>query len=200
MRSSLLKGMLTGLALVLGGCGGLEVAEEQEPGFEDAAPAQAQHCVMEAVAFKPEEAPPSDLPPAKQDCFASFAEAIAFATNGAVQLPPTVTPDQLTPELLETDATPTQNVIAVEYQHSNYGGASLIFYNASTCAQSNMFVSSMPSGWNDIISSALAFAGCNNSYHYEHVNYLGSVVNCGTACPYIGDAMNDRTSSIYWTR
>jgi hypothetical protein len=201
MKSLLLKGMLAGLALALGGCGGLEVAGESESSLGGAAPALGEHCVVKTVAFNPGEAPPSNLPPAKLDCFASFAEAILFATKGAVQLPPNATPDQLTPELLAATAvTPTQNLIAIEYEHVDYGGRSLTFSSETTCAQSNIAAPSMPSGWNDIISSAQAFSGCNNSYHYENVNYQGTVANCGSACNWIGDVLNDRTSSILWTR
>ncbi|WNG20914.1 hypothetical protein [Cystobacter fuscus] len=196
-----MKEMLAGLALVLGGCGGLEVADEPNPDIGDTAPVQGQHCVVEAAAVKPEEEPPSDLPPAKLDCFVSFAEAITFATNGVVQLPPDATPDEFTPEPPSApDVTPTQYVIAVEYQHRGYGGRSLTITSRTTCAQGNIVMPSMPSGWNDIISSARAYAECKNSYHYQHVNYGGAVVNCGTACSYIGDPMNDRTSSIRWTR
>ncbi|MFY0577417.1 hypothetical protein ACN28S_26595 [Cystobacter fuscus] len=196
-----MKGVLAGLALALGGCGGLDEARESQPGFSGVVPAQVQHCAVKAVAFQPGEEPPLNPPPAKLDCFASFAEAIAFATQGAIQLPPDATPGQLTPELVSApDATPTQNLIAVEYEDAYYGGRSLTFYSETSCYQSNLGTPSLSSDWNDIISSAQAFSGCNNSYHYEHVNYQGAVANCGSACTWIGDAMNDRTSSILWTR
>jgi len=67
MKSLLLKGMLAGLALALGGCGGLEVAGESESSLGGAAPALGEHCVVKTVAFNPGEAPPSNLPPAKLD-------------------------------------------------------------------------------------------------------------------------------------
>ncbi|WP_143177292.1 hypothetical protein [Cystobacter ferrugineus] len=199
-----MKEMLAGLALVLGGCGGLEVAEEPNPNIGDAAPAQEQYCVVEAVAVEPGEEPPSELPPAKLDCFVSFAEAITFATNGLVQLPPDATPDEFTPEPPSApDVTPTQHVIAIEYEHRGCRGRTLIITSRTTCAQGDIGRPSLSPAWNDVISSARTYEGCRNSYHYEHVNYRGAVVNanCGTsACCNIGDAMNDRTSSIRWTR
>ena len=55
-------------------------------------------------------------------------------------------------------------------------------------------VSDVGSVWNDRISSAKAYSGCIHFRHFEDINYGGAVVTC--TCYYVGDAMNDRTSSL----
>jgi hypothetical protein len=95
----------------------------------------------------------------------------------------------------------TQTVYAVDYMNANYGGASLswvvsgIFHCTS---YPQLTASSMPSGWNDVISSYRDFVSCSSNPHYENNNYKGTVVNCGPNCSYVGAAMNDRTSSEKW--
>ena len=137
-------------------------------------------------------------------CFKNFSEAVEFATRGRVQLPRGAVPEDVDDELLNggdigIEAT---YVIGIEYQHSNFGGATLTFTSSVTCygythSYSNL---SYLSGWNDTISSARAYSGCTHSYHYEHAYFGGAIVDCGTSCSYVGGAMNDRTSSLRWFR
>jgi hypothetical protein len=142
------------------------------------------------------------LPEAAPTCFHEFSEAIEFATQGRVRVPQAVTLDELDDDLLNgPELGPlATNVIAIEYQHKGFQGASYTITNSKGCATHKHSLKSMKQGWNDIISSAKAFAGCNHSRHYEHVGYKGAVKDCKRKCSYIGDAMNDRTSSIRWTR
>lgn len=50
---------------------------------------------------------------------------------------------------------------------------------------------------NDKYSSARNFGGCDIVRHFEHQNFNGAVKDC-SPCAYIGDAMNNRTSSLKW--
>lgn len=52
--------------------------------------------------------------------------------------------------------------------------------------------------WNDRISSAKGYSGCVQFRHFEDENYAGALRNCTPNCYYIGDAMNDRTTSLQW--
>jgi hypothetical protein len=94
----------------------------------------------------------------------------------------------------------TQTVISIDYADANYGGLSFTWTaSITTCTYFPEFANpTMPSGWNDTVSSYADYANCNNNPHYENVNYGGSVANCGPNCSYIGAAMNDRTSSEKW--
>lgn len=176
------------------------------------APASAQkpHCVIAATAIPKDgtgslAAGPAESAPAA--CFETFAEAAAFATQGRVSLPSDARPQDLWPELLPSAG---PYVIGIEYENKVFGGRSLTITYEFPCAVGNVYLNSMPLerqpiwpwpyDWNDKISSARAFSGCNHSYHFEHVNFGGAVADCGTGCSYIGDALNDRTSSIMWTQ
>jgi len=96
----------------------------------------------------------------------------------------------------------TSTVIGIDYMNANYGGLSLTWTANGTVGCEGGFptyaASSMPSGWNDDISSYRDYASCSNNPHYENNNYKGAVANCGPNCSYIGAAMNDRTSSEKW--
>ena len=92
-------------------------------------------------------------------------------------------------------------VISVDYIDANYRGDSLT-WTVSGSVTCNIFpsyqASSMPSGWNDIVSSYIDYANCNRNPHYENIRFTGAVADCGPNCSYIGNAMNDRTSSEKW--
>jgi hypothetical protein len=133
-------------------------------------------------------------------CFATFAEAIAEATNGLVQLPTDArTVDQQTldgigPNGLETT---TGSVIGIEYQHKNFGGWSYIIQstNSHGCNGYTYLVPSLPSSRNNQISSARSYTGCKSN-HYSGAYLTGSRWLCG--CSQMG-FMNDQTSSIYFS-
>jgi hypothetical protein len=104
-------------------------------------------------------------------------------------------------------ATPAQasTVIGVSYEHANYGGATLTHYVGTTgfvCTGTTSDVdassSSMPSGWNDVVSSFRVYSGCWGKY-YENSGFGGASVGYQGDTSYVGSAMNDRTSSIRWS-
>ena len=103
--------------------------------------------------------------------------------------------------MLTAAAPAATTVISIDYSDANFQGASLT-WNVSGIVSCSGFpdfqAASMPSGWNDVISSYRDFANCNNNPHYENNNFGGAVVNCGPNCSYVGNAMNDKTSSEKW--
>lgn len=183
--------------------------DPQHPGIEERSSEQPQglaapsHCIAAAVATPIGEPPAKATSAVPLQCFATFSEAIFAATNGRVRLPASATPATVNERTLNSGAglaTSSDFVIAIEYQDSNHGGNSLIVPSSVTCDGFDLSYASLsPFGWNDKISSAFAFSGCNNSFHYEHDNFGGAVFNCFTNCDNLGAAMNDRTSSILWT-
>jgi hypothetical protein len=189
-----LVGLSSGLLLTLAGCGA---------GVEQEASAQRPHCAIQAVAVEAGKAPPAEASAAQVDCFATFAESISFATHGEVRLPPTATPADLKMEALALSTTQSK-VIGFEYEHVGFGGRSYTHYSDNDCNDGyDIYFNDLGNVLlNDTISSARTYyaSGCNHSYHYEHAGFMGSSRDCGTECFYIGDALNDRTSSIKWTR
>jgi hypothetical protein len=162
---------------------------------------EARHCVVQAQAVPDGRGPESVPPPADAPrCFSRFSQAIELATAGRVKLPEDAIAVALDDAVLSTTSSAASYVIGIEYEHADYRGSTFIFTSSYSCAEYSHYLSAMPSGWNDRISSARAFSGCYHSYHYEHIHAGGAVRDCGAACPYIGDALNDRTSSIWWTR
>lgn len=189
------------IMLTATGCGGPVESDEMNPATDQKALGRlAQHCVAHSFA-QPKGLPlPQNLAPSRFDCFDTFAEAISFVSKGTVQLPSNARPEDLKQADVDRMATAAVYVIGVEYEHDFYGGASLIVQSDVTCQGYIHSLSSMPYGWDNRISSAVAYAGCNYSLHYEHPSFGGAIANCGTACSQIGAAMNDRTSSIIWSQ
>ena len=163
-----------------------------------------KHCVVESTVYSARDnkllyEPEDDTPV----CFRTFSKAIEFATNGRVVLsedatPETVTDEEINGPTVDQLGPAATFVVGIEYEHANFGGATLTISSGVTCSGYTLSLSSMPSGWNDVISSAKAYSYCNHSLHYEHVNFSGASIDCGTACSYVGAAMNDRTSSLKW--
>lgn len=92
-------------------------------------------------------------------------------------------------------------VIGIEFQHSNMQGATYtITGNTCTATTSDVdnWLSSLASGWNDVISSFRSYASCWTKL-YEHGNFGGATYGYTGDSSYVGDAMNDRASSIRWS-
>ncbi len=89
-------------------------------------------------------------------------------------------------------------LVGIEYSSSGYGGSSLALYGSSGsgCYGGVTYgFSSLPGGWNNVISSAQGFNGCDGR-HYDATGYGGSFVDC--TCSSMG-AMDNRTSSILFS-
>lgn len=156
-------------------------------------PAQAgRNCVARAVAGSASVGTLSGY-----RCFQTFAEAIHAATGGAVTLAPGTTPSQLTQSMLDVPSTST--VIGVDYMDSGFYGGSLTWSESSDiygCTDGSYYAApTMPSGWNDDVSSARSYGGCATYNHFENTYYGGSKLTC--TCSTMG-VMNDQTSSEKW--
>jgi hypothetical protein len=119
-------------------------------------------------------------------CFATQAEALKVASGGRIQLAPGQTARSLSDDELFA---PDSMVLAILYEHANYGGATLTIYGDNCGIWNNM-----PGGWNDITSSVQT-SSCGITL-YVNASLGGtalSVAYPGTA--YVGDAMNDKASS-----
>lgn len=222
MKTQLSISILTAscMSLLCGACGTSEdlsvpvAAKDHAPvgaerALSAATSAEKPHCVVAATAVaKGSTASLAAVPaePAPATCFATFAEAATFATRGAVQFPADTRPGDIRPDQLSTFSSPY--VIALEYANNGFSGRSLHVTSEVDCRTSSIYLEKMPVeyvfglpifDWDNKISSAQAFGGCNHSYHYEDISFGGAGVDCQNGCNYIGDALNNRTSSIQWT-
>lgn len=158
------------------------------------------HCVMGLAPMRPGQKASDVL---SYNCYATFSDAIAVASGGRIHLPATATPRDLTRAmLLHATSTPNnRNIFGVEFVDAGYGGASLSYITyAGPCSSSTTYgVNSMPSGWNDVISSLYSdLYGCVWTRLWSNNNQSGASQCYSGDTSYVGNVMNDQTSSIYW--
>ena len=142
--------------------------------FQPPAPA-GDHCVVSISPVQPGElhSVVSEL-----QCYSTFSEAQA-AVNGAGP---------------ESNGT----VIGIDYWDVNFQGSTLTWVADNTVGCNtglSYSAASMPSGWNDTVSSARTHGGCSANTHYQDSSFGASqhVCQCATM-----DVMNDQTSSERW--
>lgn len=129
-------------------------------------------------------------------CYPTLEDAISVATGGAVNLPTGATQQQVDDALLNQTGG-TSVVLSIDYRDTHYQGRTFVWYSdhSTGCNGWNYYQPSMPSGWDNEVSSSHAYTGCNHNPHYQYTKYGGSIYPC--TC-YSMDIMNDRTSSEKW--
>jgi hypothetical protein len=162
--------------------------------------------------------PVVDLSEDTTTCFDTFTAALAEATGGRIDDAPATADEASTDEQLDAriDAPfvgeltfgvepkePVKEfVLSIEYAARDFGGSANIFTGSSGCTAADdtvdFSVAFVGNDWNDIISSFRTFSGCRVK-HYEHRDFGGASLPYQTTQDYIGDAMNDQTSSLQWT-
>ena len=144
-------------------------------------------------------------------CFSTQGKALAAATDNeafsslsnketlalVLDHATSETAAQSTPTLLST------SLLSVDSVDWHYEGATNYWYGQSDGCDSTSYVANtMPLGWDNVVSSSLLVAsgGCDYNWHYENPSKGGASINCDytNRCYYIGDVMNDRTSSETW--
>ena len=133
-------------------------------------------------------------------CYATFAEAIADASNGTVHLPVTATPSSVSASTFAPLT--TSSIIGIDWINSGYTGSSLTWQepNPYGCSTGYQYASNVTGSWNNVISSSKAFAGCGVNPHYDlaYPNQdNGAKIFCTPNCSTMG-AMNDATSYEEW--
>jgi hypothetical protein len=155
------------------------------------APSSGQHCVASAIPAGSSAAP-------AVTCYATFAQSIRAATGGRVSLPAaaaagSVSPDEINAGPLAPDTT---YVLSIDYTGSNFTGNTLTWSQSSRCGRFQ--ASSMPSGWNDVVSSVAAYSNCANSL-YKNNNFGTPRYNIGrNGSSGNLQSLNNATSSEKW--
>jgi hypothetical protein len=142
-------------------------------------------------------------------CFATFSQAIAFATHGAISLPTSATPKNLTAAQVKAASMRPNAVllIGILYQDINEGGFSFVVStdsNGTPCNSTADYGISDLSvyGWSNAISSLKQEQNnCNFTSLFSGTNYSGSTSECYSGGPLInsvGITMNDLAQSVIW--
>ena len=137
------------------------------------------------------------------ECFNNFSDSIFAATKGRVKLNRSIQPGELTDEMLngreEQSSFSYQVVIGIDWDDNDYRGGSYTWVvDGNGCSSTIQYgVSSMPSGWDNRVSSARGYSNCNSFYHYKNTNYDGSLIVCDPECSSMG-TLNNATSSEKW--
>lgn len=149
-----------------------------------------QNCVATAM-------PAGDTTPPPMTCYNTFAQAIAAATGGRVHLPASATPRTVSIRQLNAGAaSATTYVLSIDYKNANFVSPTLTWTQSSQCG--SFQASSMPSGWNDVVSSVATYSGCANT-QYKNINFGGSTfsISRNSQVATMG-SFNDSTSSEKW--
>ncbi|MFD3162550.1 hypothetical protein [Herpetosiphon sp. NSE202] len=152
------------------------------------------HCVLNIEPIsKSKDSKNSDITDTR--CFASFHEAIEYATDGFVTLSADMSPEMLTQTMLAPAVTAKNLIIGIQFS-AEHGGLSQIWATSQLagCNGYSYGFATMLAGWDEQISVAKAFSNCSDFEHYEHANWTGLRIDCTQACPGMG-AMNNQTSS-----
>ncbi|GLF92853.1 hypothetical protein [Streptomyces yaizuensis] len=87
-------------------------------------------------------------------------------------------------------------LLAIGYEHVEYGGAALQFFGEScTASSSPQNFNELPSGWNDQISS-MRIGGLCGIYAFENTQRTGARVLLNGYVPSMPSGWNDRVSSL----
>ena len=155
----------------------------------------------------------------EESCYATFTEAVAVATGGAIKDAPIdarlAVDDPLFTERLNSLAEQAKSkpsasaqltalstvIVGIAWDDANYGGDTYISYYSSGCdgnpATYDTGVVGLGS-MNDRISSFRSYSGCQSVY-FEDVWFHGAATNGGapiTDMRWVGKAMNDQASSV----
>jgi hypothetical protein len=137
------------------------------------------------------------------ECYSTFQDAVFFGTGGSVLLPGDEPFSQQLDFLGEEmkakkdgpNPSATSYVLAIDYEHSNYSGNSLIYTAAGPCTFSTWYyVGTIPLAFKDKVSSTLGFSDCGRNIIFVHENSQGASITCTPDCPGLG-SMNDTSSS-----
>jgi hypothetical protein len=139
-------------------------------------------------------------------CFGTYRAAVAFGTGGRVtDAPLSAQAAALDPAFARTISalpaatTASTTLLGTEYADANFSGASLSLFGGGRCDNSSdadFRFASLPSGWNDRITSFRSFSNCAQQL-FRDINFGGgSLTIIISSLANVGPAANDQASSL----
>jgi hypothetical protein len=189
-------GSLRALAI----CGALLAVVIAPIGSAGARSTTHRHCAYRLV---PESRPRPHVVSARLEkvgCYATFSGAIEAGTQGAVRLPASITPTDLSESLITGVAVSRlggDTLIGTEFNQIGYGGSSKNYFAPNACSGVSYEVDYVTDTWNDQFASGKGFGGCDSNRKFAHANFGGNVVTCSPNCGDYGGLRNE-VSSLKW--
>src|SRR5258706_14422756 len=105
-------------------------------------------------------------------CYSTFSASIRAATGGRVRLPASAKPRSVTPDQLYAWANTHSSIVvlSIDFTDVNFGVPTLTWTQNNGCG--SFQAASMPSGWNDRVSSVITRSGCANT-QYKNIKFRG---------------------------
>lgn len=139
--------------------------------------------------------------PVEVGCYATYAEALAAGSGGAIALDASTTPSSLTEdELVDAtlEVTVSSVVIGTEWDETGFLDASKSYFAATTCSSLVTWeVGYVTDQWNDRFESGKGFGGCDRNRKFADSQFGGSSILCTPNCSTYG-TLNNHVSSLRW--
>ena len=140
-------------------------------------------------------------------CFATFRAAIAYGTHGRIADAPASAADAVRDPLfaarvdaVEPPATTlASTLLGIEYSDANLRGSSVSFFGSGGCDNSSdadFRFASMPTGWNDRITSFTSYSNCAQQLFRNTSFGGGALTIIIRSLSNVGSAANDQASSL----
>jgi hypothetical protein len=141
-------------------------------------------------------------------CFSTFAEAMRYGSQGRVVLPADFRARDLTQQMLDEQLargggdgeegmqTESCCLLSIEYDLAFYQGSTLeVWSGHAGCDSTHSYANpTLPPGFDNWISSADGYSGCDNVEHFSNQWYGGT----SQMCDCLGMVNSNATSSITW--
>jgi hypothetical protein len=136
-------------------------------------------------------------------CFNTLVSAVRFAAKGAV-VPDDITPDTIdaieVPPASRLDPSAVTTIIGIQWENTDRGGRDRIYFvkGSAPCKAGRAWqIGQLDAGWDQLVSSAEGFGGCDTFEQYRDAKLKGPSKVCVPYCATLGP-LNDKVSSVRW--
>jgi hypothetical protein len=133
-------------------------------------------------------------------CYATYAEALAAGSDGAIDVGAETTPASLSDAELEasSQSVTASVLIGTEWTGAGYTSSSKSYFASVTCSSTVTWeVSYVTDAWNDDFESGKGFGGCDANRKFANSQFGGSSILCTPNCSSYGSLSNE-VSSLRW--
>jgi len=138
-----------------------------------------------------------------QGCYESFEEAVEAGSGGTIDLAAGIAPSELTQQDLaaseeaEPSASGADVLIGEEFDETNFGAGSKLYFAPTGCAQNNYQDAYVGDVWNNRFESGKGFHSCDSNRKFQHQDFGGDVRTCTPNCADYNNLRNE-VSSLKW--